>query len=240
MGVTAVALHGFLGRGSDWHALRSAFPSWTWLTPDYAFDSLLAPSRAGLTQWGDAFHRWLGQNAGSEPVILIGYSQGGRLALHALEKNPEAFKKVILISAQPGLPESEKSARLANDEAWARRFENDPWKDVVASWNRLPVFVGGDAEPERPESPEARRAAADSLRAWSVGRQNDFRSLMREQRDRLILVAGERDPKYAEMTKALASEGFETHIVKNSGHRVLFDAPAALATITSGGLRQSR
>lgn len=230
--MTVVALHGFLGHSSDWRRVREALPLLNWLVPDYVSEPSLSPERVSLERWGEAFHQWLIARV-KGPVVLVGYSQGARLALHALERNPSSFSKVIFISARPGLPELEKPARLVIDESWAKRFEADPWSDVLKAWNAQPVFGGGIEEPVRLESLEARRSAAACLRAWSVANQKDFVPLLKDHREKVILVAGERDLKYLELTKALAEEGLDVRIARNSGHRVLFDAPTALASVIS-------
>lgn len=226
-----VALHGFLGSAADWDAVRAAASGPEWIVPEYARDPRLSPVNATLDSWGGNFVDWLRREGIDGPVDLVGYSQGGRLALHALAASPASFRRVILVSANPGLPEDERGRRLANDEAWARRFENDSWEETVAAWNAQPVFAGGAAEPARPESAAARATAAASLRCWSLARQRDFRPSMRAWTDKLLLVAGARDAKYAETTKALAAEGLRTEILEGSGHRVLFDEPVGLARL---------
>ena len=98
------ALHGFLGLPSDWAEFNG-------LEGVSLFDTRLPAPSAGLTQWGKAF------NAFAEPgSLLLGYSLGGRLALHALCDNPGRWQGAILISAHPGLrcsKEKETRERMA-------------------------------------------------------------------------------------------------------------------------------
>ena len=65
--------------------------------------------------------------------VLVGYSMGGRLALQALIDGAP-FDRAVIISAGLNLEEN-RDERRARDEAWARRFESDPWDEVIRDWN---------------------------------------------------------------------------------------------------------
>lgn len=236
MGVTVIALHGFLGQPSDWDQVAALIPEAEWLTPDYTRDPLLSPNSAPLAEWGEAFARWLVRENKMENPLLVGYSQGGRLALHALEKMPGFFRAAVIVSAQPGMPDAsfiDRSARRSHDETWAHRFEREPWKDVLEAWNSQPVFAGDRNEPPRVERPDSRELAAACLRRWSSAGQKDFRHVIEKQARSLEWVVGERDRKYTAMSEELASKfpALRTHRIPGCGHRVPFDAPAALAEI---------
>ena len=60
--------------------------------------------------------------ARDEPLDLVGYSMGGRLALAYAVRNPGRVGRLVLESASPGLQtESERAARKESDEALARQ-----------------------------------------------------------------------------------------------------------------------
>src|SRR5205085_504342 len=65
--------------------------------------------------------------------VLLGYSMGGRFALEMLIAGAE-FDRAVIVSAGLNLEEG-REERRARDEAWARRFESDPWDDVMRDWN---------------------------------------------------------------------------------------------------------
>lgn len=236
MDVTVVALHGFLGEPSDWDRARKSARHLKWVVPDCAGHPQLSPFAADLKTWGDAFHNWLDGQDIHGPILLTGYSQGGRLALHAFERNPSRFARLMVVSAHPGLPEADEAARkerLQKDEDWAKRFEKDDWSAVMKSWNLQPVFLGGELEPDRRESRDARRRAAACLRRWSLGLQKDFRSLIDREGRRIEIVAGDRDTKFSRLTEELKHGVPEllVHSVEAAGHRVLFDQPAVLGAL---------
>lgn len=60
--------------------------------------------------WGvDEYVAWLAQNIGNEPAIIIGHSNGGRIALHLAAKRPELVARLILIDSA-GIPRRDLAA----------------------------------------------------------------------------------------------------------------------------------
>lgn len=186
------------------------------------------------------FASWTGDFLSSipfdSPALLFGYSMGARLALHALRADPSRWASATLVSGHPGLRDpEEKSARLREDEGWARRAESeDDWDRFLGDWNDRPVFQSG-LSPERwpprlarawekdHRGLESRRAAvATSLRAWSLGRQDDFRPFLLESRVPVQWVTGELDGKFTGLGRELAAScpRLRHTIVPGVGHRV--------------------
>ncbi|MBT7213976.1 MAG: hypothetical protein HN869_02080, partial [Verrucomicrobia bacterium] len=50
--------------------------------------------------------------------VILGYSMGGRLALHALTAAPEKWRAAIIVSAHPGLVSGQQERR-EEDREWA-------------------------------------------------------------------------------------------------------------------------
>ncbi|MFN4173618.1 MAG: alpha/beta fold hydrolase, partial [Parachlamydiaceae bacterium] len=151
------ALHGFLGLPSDFSFIEAKRIA---INP--------APS---MEAWAEAFNRSIIKEDLKEKKVLIGYSMGGRLALHAWANRPDLWDQLILISTHPGLhKEEEKQKRIEKDEEWARRFEGEDWNAVLKDWNnqdtlkRYPLI--------RLENDYKREALASFLRQFSLGRQN--------------------------------------------------------------------
>src|SRR5512141_1235766 len=115
------ALHGFLGLPSDWNFLRQA--GFEIETPE-----LDAIPSSGQT--------------------LLGYSLGGRMALHALVGGA-TYERAVIVSANLGIEgDDARLSRRRADEHWARRFETQPWEPLMRDWNAQPLF-GGHAMPRR-------------------------------------------------------------------------------------------
>ena len=89
-------------------------------------------SRAGLREIAEA-------GAGG---VLVGYSLGGRLALRAALRSPGSFSAVVTVGATAGIEEGPlRVARAEADEKLASWIEAAPIEDVVALWERQPLFA---------------------------------------------------------------------------------------------------
>jgi 2-succinyl-6-hydroxy-2,4-cyclohexadiene-1-carboxylate synthase len=179
-----------------------------------------------LAAWG----AWFAEHAAQRDPdpVLIGYSLGGRLALHALLAPTAAWHAAVIISAHPGLPtDAERARRRDADEHWARRFARDPWNGLLADWNGREVFAGGAAPQDRQESDYDRAALAAALRHWSLGAQDPLTDRLAAIRRRVLWIAGERDARYAALGSAavLALPRGELRVAPAAGHRVPWEAP---------------
>jgi len=152
---------------------------------------------------------------------------GGRLALQALlDRTP--FDRAVIVSAGLNLEEG-RDERRARDGMWARRFESDPWDEVVRDWNAQPVF-GGHAV-ERFERDYDRRQLARQLRESSPGVLSPLASRLREIAMPVVWIAGERDRAYVEIAERAVSllPNAQLWICPNAGHRVPWEQPRAFA-----------
>lgn len=157
--------------------------------------------------------------------VLVGYSMGGRLALQNLIDGDE-YNRAVIISAGLNLEdEQEREARRQRDEAWARRFESDPWDEVMRDWNAQPVF-GGHAV-ERFEKDYDRRLLASMLREESPGVRPPLALRLHEILIPVLWVVGERDEAYVEVGRRAVSllDNAELWICPNAGHRVPWEQP---------------
>lgn len=233
--MTLWALHGFLGQVSDFSNLQKEMKSLNsyaeWKIPDYVRTRELSPANP-VKNWGLNFNRWVASTESQKPErVLLGYSQGGRLALEAVKQDPAHWKALILLSANPGIPQAEKPARLKSDQEWANRFLNENFAKTVQKWNSQSVFRGSVAEPVRQESDYNRHQLADALVNWSVAQQDDFRDFLMKIQIPVLYLVGENDTKYCQIGSELKrrNPALKFYQVPQAGHRVLFDQPKALA-----------
>jgi 2-succinyl-6-hydroxy-2,4-cyclohexadiene-1-carboxylate synthase len=228
----AYCLHGFLGLPSDWDFLEPASP--LELRKINVFQTLSPATGASMADWAQAFNAQVANETSESalrPRILVGYSMGGRLALHALLAQPELWDAAILISTNPGLPDGstpERRERVIQDERWATRFESDTWDTVLADWDALPVFRwhggGKPAVLQRPEADFTRADLAGALRSWSAGVQADLSGPLSRLQMPLGWVVGAEDTKYVEIAALLDGKVGTTFL--RAGHRAPWENPS--------------
>lgn len=212
------ALHGCLGLPSDWNALP---------IPHHAIDLFkVSPFPVTLKEWGHHFNDSIHKEPHSLN-ILLGYSLGGRLALHALLEREDLWDGAILLSTHPGLKtDAEKQLRLKEDAMWAQHFLNDPWQDLMQRWSKRDVFKGSVMLP-RNEEDFSRKDLAYAMQEWSLGHQEDLRPALQHLPIPLLWLTGERDAKFTAVghTIQLNCPQSNIKVLKEAGHRVPWDSP---------------
>jgi len=224
--IPLISLHGFLGVPGDFSFLKSISDSIVHL--DYFKDPLLSPAHS-WAEWGVRFWQHP-QIKDLESLILVGYSLGGRLATQAFIQAPHRVKALVLISsAIEPIPVSERDLRQVQDEKWAESFLTQEWNDVIRAWNSQKVFLNSQ-EPERHEDHYHRRSLAQALVNWSPVHMLDVNSVLKQHREKIMVIAGESDSKYSQAFLNLQERGVISHlqIISNAGHRTIFDQPAAV------------
>jgi 2-succinyl-6-hydroxy-2,4-cyclohexadiene-1-carboxylate synthase len=234
MAPAVVLLHGFTHTGRSWDPVVAA------LAESY---KALAPDLRGHGSSSDStpvtLEAVIGDVTGlarGRPFTLVGYSMGGRIALHIALAHPDQVQRLILIGASPGIADPvQRQARREADERLADDIERSTIAQFASRWAQMPVLAG---------QPPAVAAAthADRLRSTPAGLARALRGLgtgvLAPVWDRLgelampvVLVAGERDEKFRglalEMAGAIA--GAEVVVIPAAGHPVHLESPDQVA-----------
>ena len=213
------ALHGFLGKPHEWD---------NFLTPDHnkiAIDpySIISPSQQCCQNtWATKFNAHVHHQNLQHKPILMGYSMGGRVAMHALLQAPEKWAGAIFISAHPGLPDLQTcEKRLIHDCAWADRFEKEEWNALMHDWNSQ-LALKFDEPIVRYEKDYTRKGCSDTLRYWSLGKQKSFSQKLSQLPMPILWVAGEKDASYVAIAKEMnfAHQQSQVWIAPEVAHRV--------------------
>lgn len=161
----------------------------------------------------------------------MGYSLGGRLALHALIDSPQQWSEAIIISAHPGLAEGVRAKRREEDAIWAKRFLEEPWSDVLQAWNNREVFAH-DKPVVRKEQNFSRSLLAQALTTWSLGNQKDLAEAIGKLPMPITWVVGEYDTKFVSeaMRLSFANPSSRVIIVPGAGHRIDFETVAKISS----------
>jgi 2-succinyl-6-hydroxy-2,4-cyclohexadiene-1-carboxylate synthase len=231
-------LHGFTGAASNWRHVMAALASSHYvIAPDLlGHGSTDAPEDseryAMPAAAADLFALW--QQLGLQPLHLVGYSMGGRLALYLALAYPQMVAWLTLESASPGLDtESERAARRASDEALASRIERDGIPSFVNAWENLPLFA--TQTPEAKATLRAVRLAqrphglANSLRGMGTGAQPSLWSRLSELSMPVHLIVGALDSKFVAINQQMQAQLPDARLtlIADAGHTVHLEQPDA-------------
>jgi 2-succinyl-6-hydroxy-2,4-cyclohexadiene-1-carboxylate synthase len=178
----------------------------------------------------------------------LGYSLGGRVCLTLALDHPEVVERLILLGAHPGIADDgERAARVAADEALARRLVPDdgtagePLETFLEAWLSGPLFAHLTEQQRdvaaRLENTPAGLAA--SLRATGTGTQRPSLERLSRLTMPVLLIAGANDKRFgalaAEMATAIG-ENASVGLVDGAGHAAHTEAPEAFAEIVNAFL----
>lgn len=215
------ALHGMMGHQKDWESLDLGLQAVN-LWEEGASDHL------GFEDWAQSFN---GRVDGGKGSILIGYSMGGRLAMHAMLSQPNPWKGVVLISAHPGLEnEAERLNRLEADQQWAKRVREMPWSDLLNLWNEQDTLISGSGSKYQVELKGDRESLASAFERWSLGCQNDLRRALAKCDTPVLWITGEQDEKFTLLAEEVgkANDNIEHRVIPEAGHRLLYERESSL------------
>ena len=173
----------------------------------------------------------------SDPPSLLGYSQGGRIALQLALQRPELVSSLVLVSSSPGLSERDRRLRRVADEGLANRIERIGLERFVDEWLSHPAIVTGRIDPThrevdrriRLENTEAGLAAA--LRDMGQAAVADCTNQLPELAMPTLFIAGARDDKYVALARSMADAlGQRPLLVPNTGHNVILERPQVVAS----------
>lgn len=166
--------------------------------------------------------------------VYVGYSMGGRIALHAALRQPDLVEALVLIGATPGIvDDDERLARRTSDEALADRIEADGVPDFIDAWLRNPLFAGLSEEAAMVDDRRRNTAAglASSLRLNGTGTQEPLWDRLSEITCPMLLVVGEQDAKFRALADRMADHApdAEVAVIPDAGHSAHLEAPVATA-----------
>ena len=238
-GQSVLLLHGFTGSTQNWAEVLHR------LSAHRRVIALDLPGH-GLTQAPDDVAQFtmpvVSQQLASfitsvvgVPTQVVGYSMGGRLALHLALEFPGLVQSLLLESASPGLlTQQEHTIRIASDETLALRLERNDTEAFVAEWERLPLWA---SQAKLDEETRARlhaqrlqnnpRGLALSLRGMGTGAQPSLWHRLGELDMPTLVLAGELDTKFVGIAQRMVvfAPKIELRVVPNAGHTIHLEQP---------------
>jgi len=173
---------------------------------------------------------------GPERFTLVGYSMGGRIALHAALALRARVGRLVLIGAGPGIADArERGQRQRADDRLAAQIERSTIEQFARRWAATPVLAG--------QAPcVAAVAHADRLRNRTQGLARALRGLgpgalppawdrLGELAGPVTLIVGERDLKFraVALEMAAAIPNARVVVVPGAGHAVHLEVPQRVA-----------
>ncbi len=242
-----VTLHGFTGCGKDFDPLKEYLdPRFEVIAPDFPGHGQRnhqdRPSDYSL----HAHLNVISEAAGStnEAVTLVGYSMGGRLALHWALTHPTRVRRLILIGASPGLrTPDEREERIRGDQALAQFIRVEGLNKFLKYWNTKTFFKPLLALPAERLDPILIRRQKNNPEALALSLEHVGTGILPSLWERLLdikcptdLVVGEHDGKFIEIAHAMAERMPKSRlsIIEEAGHAVHLEKPQDLATLIEG------
>jgi 2-succinyl-6-hydroxy-2,4-cyclohexadiene-1-carboxylate synthase len=235
MASTIVFLHGFTNTGASWDPVIAALgESYRAITPDIRGHGSAADARPISL---DAVIEDVSEAAPGE-FELVGYSMGGRIALHVALALQERVKRLVLISASPGLASPrERDTRRRVDEQLADGIEGMDIERFADRWARTPVLA--DQPPHVAAAARADRlrnspsALAEALRELGTGALPPLWDRLGELRMPVMLIVGGRDERFQAIAVRMAGgiPHGEVAIVAGAGHAVHLENPQEVARL---------
>jgi len=230
-------LHGFMGRGADWSVVAES-------VRDRAFCLMVDlpghGASTGLPRGAytmDAATRQLVEvldAAHIERCTVVGYSMGGRTALHLASRHPDRCQRLVLESASPGLATAAQRAdRRRVDRARAQSIVSD-FEAFLHNWYRMPLFeslarhhlIEAMVEQRRHNVPAE---LARSLYGMGTGAQRSLWERLSTLRIPTLTIVGALDDKYRAVIRQMAvlAPHLRSVIVPGAGHNVHAERPDA-------------
>jgi len=198
-------------------------------------EDLYAKPFQGFDDWTKDFCDRAELAANGEKSVLLGYSLGGRLALHACIHRPDLWQGVVVVGADPGLGSNEeKNQQFTRDRNWADRLKKEPLEQLVREWDEQPVFCGIENSAPRNLEELDPIQLSQQFEVFSKGLQQNLVPALSELKNPPVLfLAGEKDKKYQQIGDELAElcPVVESRWVEDSGHRVPWENPESFSRI---------
>jgi len=229
-GPEVVALHGFTLTGAQFEEIAGS--TLRIHAPDLPGHGRSDAVPASFAEAVDGVGRYL--SGFPVPVPLLGYSQGGRIALLTALEYPEFIDRLVLISTSIGIEDAtERAGRRERDGRLADRIEMIGPAAFLDAWLDGPVTgTAGVGESRRRADRAVREentasGLAAALRGMGQGSQPFVGELVSVLAMPVLLISGGRDERYGRIASSMATALRDgRHVsIPGAGHNVILEAP---------------
>lgn len=234
-GPPVVALHGFTHTGRQFEEISRSVDR-RFVAPDLPGHGMHAATPCDIDTVINGVADTIIEHA-DPPATVLGYSQGGRIALLVGLARPDLVSAMVLISATPGIADpSERALRAESDRELADTIMRVGIDAFLDDWTTRPMTSTEHIGHDRRSADRAVRAAntheglAGALRGYGQGAQPPAWDDLALVQCPTLLISGERDEKYTVIGATMAERmaNAETAVIPGAGHNPLLDAPEAV------------
>lgn len=228
-------LHGFTGSQASWDTLTERMAPWARVVrvnlPGHGSHQITRPDEADISRTADELQVIM-QHLGYPHYGVLGYSMGGRVALHLARQYPQAVSRLILESASPGIADpTEREARRQSDARLAQNIRERGILWFVDYWSSQPLFAHQPEDVRHQENQIRRQQSPEGL-AWSLeaagaGSQQSLWPDLPRLAMPIRLVVGERDAKYVGLARQMVQQLPQASltVIPGAGHTVHLEQP---------------
>ncbi|CAL5021226.1 unnamed protein product [Urochloa decumbens] len=216
-------LHGFLGTSDDWvPMMKSLSPSARVIAvdlPGHGESQMLQHHVENSEQFpvtvqsvADLLLKLIGQITDGE-VVVVGYSMGARIALHMALNQVHQIRGAVIISGSPGLRDEEsRRRRIVIDRSRAKFLMSCGLECFLEKWYSAKMWTSLREHPKFSSLVKTRskhkniKALAKVLADLSVGRQKSLWEDLKHLKRPILIVAGEKDTKFKDISEKMCSE----------------------------------
>lgn len=247
-GPPVTVLHGFTQSGRSWGEVISKIAEpYLWIAPDLrGHGATTTRPDAPCTMdacLDDLEQLW--HHLGVERTHLVGYSMGGRLALHVAARRPERLLSLLTVGAHAGLEGGAREGRRLADDALAERILKDGVEEFARYWGGLPLFAGLErrgpayvAEVQALRMQNRAAGLACSLRGMGAGVMEPVWMDLPRAAVPCTFVAGQLDHGYVASARRLAAAvpRGRVEVVSRAGHPAHQERPDVFARLLAAHL----
>ncbi len=231
-----MALHGFTLHGGMWEPLADLIPVPV-AAPDLPGHGHTTVRPVTMRTAVDTVAAYLGECG---RPLLLGYSQGGRVAMQIALTHPDLISALVVVGTSPGLSGRERKLREVADAALANRIERIGIVSFIDEWLANPL-VAPDRVDETVRDADRRMRLENTAEGIAAALRGMGQASVADVSDRLddlpmpvAFVAGGDDSKYAALATTMAKlRGERPDIIPGTGHNVVREAPEAVVGVVT-------
>ena len=230
-------LHGFTGSSSDWdEIIPSLDNNFQCITLDLIGHGK-SDSPNNISYYDAASIntqlKFIISQITDKPVILAGYSMGGRAALNFAIENSGMISALILESATAGIKEeSLRLDRIRQDEKLVKFINDNPIEKFIDYWMNIDLFSTQKKLPKEvlikvreKKLQNNKIGLMNILNGFGTGKMIPLYEKLPSFYPKTLLITGELDNKYCEINSEMNKlfPAASHHILKDCGHNTHFE-----------------